>query len=308
VARPEAGVVGSLEAARCAAELAVALESAEPADQELAVQTQSIRPSVKGLGLLHIDELLFHPAIPNGLRQLFRLLYDTLGKRFPPDLRRAGVAKGDRLPRSGHPVREVLSRLAGELGMGDFEIYVSNSRPNAFSVELTDPVSIILGSNLCAAGEAQLRFAAARVMKLVTSYMAIPASLGPEELGVLLAAVIRQYDPGFTPAGVNVPAVGEETQRLARLIPKRLRDEIVRFATEISGHALDHHALWLGVQHTGNRAGLIAAGSVRASLDVLLRAGGHRDLRAARGDALVEELMRFAVSNEHCEVRAALAV
>jgi hypothetical protein len=136
--------------------------------------------------------------------------------------------------------------------------------------------------------------------------MALPASLGPEELGVLLAAIIRQHDPGFSPAGANRAAVAEETQRLARLIPKRLRDEIVRFAAEISGLGIDHHGLWLGTQHTGNRAGLIASGSVMAGIRVLCRLAGHRDLAAARGDAQVEELMRFAVSNEHCEVRAAL--
>jgi hypothetical protein len=46
---------------------------------------------------------------------------------------------------------------------------------------------------------------------------------------------------------------------------------------------------------------------VIAGLNVLRRIAGHRDLTAARGDAQVEELMRFAVSNEHCEVRAALS-
>jgi hypothetical protein len=63
------------------------------------------------------------------------------------------------------------------------------------------------------------------------------------------------------------------------------------------------------VSHTGNRAGLIASGSVMAGVNVLLRAGHHKgagDLAAARGDAQIEELLRFAVSNEHCEIRAVL--
>ena len=66
-------------------------------------------------------------------------------------------------------------------------------------------------------------------------------------------------------------------------------------------------AYWQGVHHTGNRAGLVAAGSVIAGLEVLLLLGNHADLDAARGDPFVSELVRFAVSDEHCEIRRALA-
>src|SRR5262249_30820059 len=141
-----------------------------------------------------------------------------------------------------------------------------------------------------------LRFAAARTIKLAQAAMDIPARLTPDQLGVLLAAVIRQYDPTFTPASLPVGAIAEETQLMGRLIAKRLRDEVVPFASELTGHAFDHQALWLGVQHTGNRAGLLAAGSAIASLGVLVRAGGHSDLQHARGNPMVEELIRFAVS------------
>jgi hypothetical protein len=306
-ARAQAGVAGSVEAGRCAAELVLAL-GGEVADTDRALAHEAVAqaPAIRGLGGLAIDDLLFHPSIPNGFRQIFRLLYDTLVKRYPADLRRAGVTRQERLPKTGHPVRDVLARIAADLGVADFDVYISATKPGALAVELTDPVSIVLGSGIAQLGPAELRFAAGRTLKLAMSYMAIPALLGPQELGVLLASVIRQYDPSFTPHGINAAAVAEEAKSLARLIPKRLRDEINGFAAEISGQDFDHGALWRGVQHTGNRAGLIASGSILAGVNVLLRAGQHAGVAAARGDVQIEEIIRFAVSNEHCEVRAAL--
>jgi hypothetical protein len=316
-ARGEAGVPGSAEAGRHAAELALAFGASSDDDRALATAARAQGPSAERLGGLAIDDHLFHASIPNGFRQIFRLLYDTLTKRYPADLRRAGVSRQERLPRTGHAVRDVFARVASELGAGEVEVYISSAKPQALTVELTDPLSVILGTAVATASPAELRFAAGRTIKLANSYMALPSLLGPDDLGVLLVAVIRQYDPAFAPVGVNLAAVGEEAQRLARLIPKRLRDEINSFAAEIAGHAFDRHALWLGVQHTGNRAGLIASGSVVASVNVLLRAAGHTpapptgttaaNFAAGRGDVQIEELLRFAVSNEHCEIRAALA-
>jgi hypothetical protein len=306
-ARSGIGIPGSIEAARCAAEVAAILGSADEADRALAAEALHAPPPVRGLGELAIDEALFHPSIPNGFRQVFRMLYDTMAKRYPADLRRHGVGKAERLPRGGNATREILAQLAGDLGVKDFEVYVSNQHPNLVAVELTEPVSLIVGAHVVSAGAPQLRFAAGRSLKLAASYMAVPARLRPEELGVLLAAVIRQYDPSFAPAGLAMNAVVEDAQRLGRLIPKRLRDELVPYASEISGaFSFDHQALWLGVQHTGNRAGLLAAGSAVASLGVMLRAANHPDLLSARGDPLIEEMLRFVVSNEHCELRASL--
>ncbi len=306
-ARGQAGVAGSISASRCAAEMSDALGTAEDLEHLLAEEARRDTPSARGLGDLTIDEVLFHRDAPSGFRQVFRLLNETLSRRFSPDLRRWGVARPERLPRSGHPVRETLAAVAAEMGTAsEFDIYVSSTRPGALALELTDPLSVIIGSSLASAPVAGLRFAAARVFKLAASYMAIPASLNQDELGVLLAAVVRQYDPNFAPPGINLGAVLDETQRLGRLIPKRLRDEIVRFASEIAGQGFDHRALWLGVQHTGNRAGLIASGSVLAGIDILARGSGHEDLGHARQDPQIAELIRFSVGDEHCEIRAAL--
>jgi hypothetical protein len=217
------------------------------------------------------------------------------------------VGKTDRL-QPGHPVREIAAQVAGDLGLRGIDVYLSSALPDVIAVELTEPISLVVGAAVCPANKpAQVRFVVGRALKLATSYLAIPARLTSDGLGVLLAAVIRQYDPAFQPPGVSLGAVAEEQQRLARLIPSRLRHELMPYASEVSGAAFDHHALWTGIQHTADRAGLIVSGSALSGLAVLLKLGGHRDLAAARGDAMVTSFLRYAVSDEHCELRKLLA-
>src|SRR6185436_6864136 len=111
-------------------------------------------------------------------RQIFRLLHDTLAKRYAADLRRWGVSKADRLPKSGHPVRDIAAAVAAELGIADLEVYVSSAHPVALAVEATEPLTLVLGSQLAHAEKPpQLRFAVGRALKLATSYMAVPARL-----------------------------------------------------------------------------------------------------------------------------------
>src|SRR5262249_37093386 len=202
-ARGRAGYAGSIEAGRCAAELAVLLGVADDADRAVAAEIEAQTPSARGFAGLPLDGVLVHPSVPNGFRQVFRLLYDTLGKRFPPDLRRHRVGRAERLPRSA-PAREIVAAAAGELGIADIDVYISPA-PATLAIELTEPLSLILGAPLAAAPPRGIRFAAVRALQLAVSYMAVPSRLSPEELGVLLAAIIRQSDPQFTPAGVPPP-------------------------------------------------------------------------------------------------------
>jgi tetratricopeptide (TPR) repeat protein len=304
--RAHVGVPASVHPARAALELAHALGCAEEQDRVLLGETLRPVASARGLGDLAVDESLFHSSIPNGFRQVFRLLHEILGKRFPPDLRRYGVGKADKLP-VGHAVRDVVAGLAVELGVTELDVYVSPVQAAVAAVEVGEPMALVLGADLVAGAKApQLRFAAGRAIKLAASYLAIAARLSVEELGTLLGGLIRLYEAGFAPGGLSETAVDEEQQRLTRLLAKRLRDELAPFVNEIAGLKFDPKALWWGLQHTGNRAGLLACGSVLPALTVLARTGGHKNLEASRGDVQIVELLRFSVSDEYGELRKSL--
>ncbi|HEY3359894.1 MAG TPA: hypothetical protein VGQ83_41975 [Polyangia bacterium] len=263
-----------------------------------------------------VDDLLFPGSVPAGFRHLFRLLDASLDKAYRADLKGYQVARGDRLPRTAHPVREIANGIAEALRLGDFDIYVSNAQPNALALENTDPPAIILGANLVKqASHEELRFALGRTLKLLQLHMALPSRLTPKELGLLASGIVRQFVPDFVPPGYEEAAIIAESSKVGRAIPRKMHQELMPFALECAG-TIDWDALVIDIVHVGNRAGLLLCGSVAAALTTLRRAAGHTDLaatpesfaRACRGNRQIEELLRFAVSNEYLELRRQLGI
>ena len=57
-----------------------------------------------------LDETLFDARVPAGFRNLFRLLDEPLAKMFRADVKRLGVGRHEKLPRSGHALRDVANK------------------------------------------------------------------------------------------------------------------------------------------------------------------------------------------------------
>jgi hypothetical protein len=110
-------------------------------------------------------------------------------------------------------------------------------------------------------------------------------------------------------------AVIAEASRVRSAIPRKMHQEIMPFALECAG-AIDWDALVMDLVHVGNRAGLLLCGSLGAALTVLRKAAGHGGIlatpadfaRSCRGNRQIEELLRFAVSQEYLELRRQLGI
>jgi hypothetical protein len=85
-----------------------------------------------------------------------------------------------------------------------------------------------------------------------------------------------------------------------------LQQELRPFAHGLAGARLDHHAVLAGILSGGNRAGLLASGSLASAVRILAQVAGHPDLRAAAADPAIAEVIRFAVSEEHALLRGML--
>ncbi|MBI4508337.1 MAG: tetratricopeptide repeat protein [Deltaproteobacteria bacterium] len=304
-ARARTGIVGSSCAARCAAELALALgEARDEEEGGFLREARGVAQRRFSMGAdPAIDDLWFHPGICSGLRQVFHLLAEPLAKRFPVDLRRHGVGKADRLPRSGHAAWDAIGSLAAQFNFSDVDVYISSSHPLAVAVEPSEPPILVLGTRWVHPDRAgELRFVAGMALRLATSTLSIPWRLSPDELGVLIAGIIRQVDPSFATSALPALAIAEEQHRLAKVLPKRLRDEIVPYVAEITGRGFDHLAIHHALLHSGFRAGLVCSGSVQSGIDVIsaMRHLGSADV--ALQDSFAKELCRFAVSDEHAEL------
>lgn len=309
-ARQRAGVEGSLATARCAAELALLTGAGEAPERaivtEAAGQSWRAKSSERG-SQPEVDELLYPASVSHAVRQVFALLGDRLAKLVGVDLRRYDVGRGDRVRDRDGAAAAVFEEVAREMGMAPPVLYISRKHPTVLAVEPTSPASVILGEEVArVADRAQLRFAAGRLLELAAASLALPARMTVDELGVLLAALLRLFDPEHAAAGVDAQAVDAQQQRLRRVVSGGLLQDLGPYALGIAGERFDPAAISAGLVEMGNRAGLLACGSIEAAMEMLRLTGGHADVKTALDAPDVAALARFAVSEDHAVLRGML--
>jgi lipopolysaccharide biosynthesis regulator YciM len=299
-ARANAGVDGSLPIARAAAELADLLgESGEPEQRILRTPP---KPDLAPLLRPEADDVLFPRGVQLELRQIFQLLGDRIAKHVGVNLGTFGVTRGDRLRAKDNAMAAVAQSVATGLGFGEIDVYISQRQPYAMAAEPTSPVSLVLGSAIAQAGGDAIRFAAGAALKLAQASVAIPARLTPDELGVLVVALLRVLAPDFPiPHGVDPDAVAAQNQKLKRLIPNNLMTELRPFALAVDTARFDHKVLARDLRVAGLRAGLVSSGSLVAGLRVLVGATGG-DLPSFLADPVAQGLIVFALSEDHAVV------
>ncbi|MFN0248057.1 MAG: hypothetical protein ACKV2T_14295 [Kofleriaceae bacterium] len=299
-ARASAGVDGSLPIARAAAELADLLgESGEP---EQRILRTPLKPDLAPLLRPEADDVLFPRGVPLELRQIFQLLGDRIAKHVGVNLGAFGVTRGDRLRAKDNAMAAVAQTVATGLGFGEIDVYISQRQPYAMVAEPTSPVSLVLGAAIAQAGGDAIRFAAGAALKLAQASVAIPARLSPDDLGVLVVALLRVLAPDFPiPHGVDVDAVAAQNQKLKRLIPNNMMTELRPYALGVDAARFDHKVLARDLRVAGLRAGLVSSGSLLAGMRVLVGATGG-DLPSFLADPVAQGLIVFALSEDHAVV------
>lgn len=298
-ARAAANVPGSLPIARAAAELADLLgASGEPEQKLLQLAPQA---DLTLLTKPEADEVLFAQGVPVELRHMFQLLGDRIAKHVGVDLRPYGVTRGDRLRAKDNPVAAVAQSVATALGFGEIDVYISNRQPWVMVAEPTSPISLVIGSSVAGAGGDAIKFAAGGALKLAQASLAIPARLPTDDLGVLVVALLRLFQADFPIVEVDADAVAAQAQKLRRLIPTGLMNELKPFALGIDSQRFRHTDLSRDLKVAGLRAGLVASGSLLAGLRILAsQAGG--ELPAFLSDPAAQGLIAFALGEDHAVV------
>jgi hypothetical protein len=298
-ARASAGVDGSLPIARAAAELASLLGAS--GDPERVLLGEQGRVDLSHLLRPEADELLFPRSVQQELRQLFTLLGDRIAKHVGVDLRAHGVGRGDRLRAKDSAVAAHAQDVATGLGFGEIDVYVSAREPFAMLAEPTSPVSLVIGQAIAKGDPRSVRFAAGTALKLAQGSLAIPARLPPEDLGVLVVALLRQFQTEFPLGGLDEGAIASQMQKLKRLIPSGLLNELKPFAHAVDAGSFNYRELSRDLRIAGLRAGLVAAGSLLAGLNVLASQVGA-DVPSFLADPVAQGLVSFALSEDHATV------
>jgi tetratricopeptide (TPR) repeat protein len=299
-ARAQTNLQGSKPVARAAAELAELLGAAGEPEQRILQEPNT--PDVSLLGKPEADEVLFPRSVQLELRQMFQLLGDRIAKHVGVDLRPYGVARGDRLRARDNPVASVAQSVATALGFtNEIDVYVSNKQPWAMVAEPTSPVSLVIGSSIANAGGDAIRFAAGAALKLAQASLAIPARLPIDDLGVLTVALLRLFQPEFPGLAVDPDAVSAQLQKLKRLVPTSLMNELKPFALAVDAQHFNHRELARDLKVAGLRAGLVASGSLMAGLRILSGAN-EAELSSFLADPVAQGLVSFALGEDHAAV------
>jgi hypothetical protein len=178
--------------------------------------------------------------------------------------------------------------------------------PAAGRGEPGDRPAVILAAELPALGGHALRFAAARALRLVSTHLDLVLAVPPVDAGALLGGVIRQFVPDFRHSGIRDEQLAVEAERVAKLLPRKLKAEVMPFAVE-SAAAFDLAAVHEAVRDGANAVGLLASGDLPAALAAVV-AGSSRTLAPAElaqhAEALA--LLRFALSDDYDELAQAM--
>jgi len=116
---------------------------------------------------------------------------------------------------------------------------------------------------------------------------------------VLLVGLLRLFQSDFPALAVDPDAIAQQTQKLRRLIPTGLLNELKPFALAVNAATFDHRALSRGLATAGLRAGVVTAGSVGVALRVAMARAQVADLPTAMTDPVLRELVQFAIGEDH---------
>jgi tetratricopeptide (TPR) repeat protein len=262
-----------------------------------------------------LDDLLAPEAMGPALRALLARTGDALDATVPADLRGMRAAP---LPPSAAPTGQMLSQLAGAVGLGNVQILSSPSVGKTVMPCTSSPPVLVLGDSfLATTAERQRAFLVIRALKLVLARASALIRVPPADMPVLVAAWFRAFNPTWVAPGVNAGALADMSRRLAPAIPRQLDADVGVIALEAAANlGTNAPALGAAALAWANRVALLAVGDPGAALDAIAWTQGAEgapagaEARATWIARTVEarDLIAFSVSDAYAEARARLGL
>ncbi|HEY2406122.1 MAG TPA: tetratricopeptide repeat protein [Polyangiaceae bacterium] len=249
---------------------------------------------------------LADPADSGPIGDLLKALATTICAALGPSLAALGVGKRERVDaRMGLPVRNEIAAWAGALGIGEFELYIGGSDPDAVSVIPTETPAIVIGSAVAAPLNARHRGAIARELFALRRGTTVLRHREATEIGALVVAACRLVE-------VQVPSpqyamLDEFTRQLGKEIPRRIRKQLPELAAAVANLAPDPLAWSHAAKSSLDRMAVIAAADVSW---VLADRGNPRGNLGVTDEARerAQRLLAFVLSTSYLELRDKLGM
>jgi hypothetical protein len=244
--------------------------------------------------------------MPACTRLLFRYGSEALNRVVPFDPK---AIAAQRLSRN-HPFRALAEDLARRAGMGDIEILGSSALPSAFVTVADSPAQLVVGEELLEKLDPdEQAFLTARALKIARSQASITCRIRPDEMGLLIHALIRTELPQHAPAGHAPAALENAARRIAKQLSRKQVTELAPVLRALAqAPDFDASRVYTLASGAGNRAGLLVTGSPRAALSGLLKLAGRMPNGPMRVEHVVgveeaRDLLSFALRDAHFEAR-----
>ena len=246
------------------------------------------------------------------IADLIGALGEGLSKLYPPDLERFGVTARDRINgRASHPVRTLAERTARLFGVSEFDLFLSRTGYVVGRVELTDPVAIILPSNMEELKEAEQTFTLARLFSNLGRRLHIVDKLGPQAVELLLAAAAKNAEPSYVTPLANEDSLTTLARRVAKSLSwvrrRGMEEAALRYASE---GTLSVSEWYVKAHRTASRAAVILADDLAAGIEVLRRytKADDESQKSIGTEAAIRDLTLFWVSDAALDLRRKLGM
>jgi tetratricopeptide (TPR) repeat protein len=293
---------------------ALAVLGATDAAEIRAVREARVRWTDETAGIItgaEFEAVIRHPDERHPATALLASMVEALPRLYSMSLEDWGVTKADRLgPRSEDPVRPIVTRVAGLLGLAEgFEIYLARTGATQVEVEASQPPSVIVPPTLPAMPRQEAYLQLGRQLGRVRAGTHAALRVPLKDLGLLVAAGVRTVYPDYGRGALPEDKLNDVSQKIARALPRRHRRAFEQAALSFrDGGVFDSDRWRAALLHTGHRASIVASGDVVGSFDYIARLDRRlsaalvqspEELRAAAaGNIEVIEMINFALGEE----------
>jgi tetratricopeptide (TPR) repeat protein len=233
------------------------------------------------------------------LGAVFAALWEGAAARTP-DLASLGVGPSERVsPVEVSPLAQIYSLCARALGNRKTGLYRRPGPHRELRLVAQPPTAIVVGAAFTdGRALSDVKFILGRALEIARPEYVLAAALSPDDFERLFFAVLRAFHPRLARAPLLAgDPRDDEAAAWKKAMPYKAARRLAELFASFDDDAFSPAAWRRSVQHTGNRAGLLAAGDLVAAARVL----------NAEGDADgVRELARFAASDAYPALRARL--
>jgi thioredoxin-like negative regulator of GroEL len=253
------------------------------------------------------SKYLFHPHALGALTDLWEIIGPATYQLWPEDLAVLGVGRSERVSsKNASGVAKEIFDLSGSFGIGLEEIYVGGNQPSQIRVVANSAgAALVVGSRVGPKLSLEERHRMGAILAGVRlSTLALPR-IPAAELELLVASAIREGQPEYR---LDLPAERMEDigKRFRKVLSRKDRKALPLTAVSAAGAGVDIDRWRLGLGRTLARVGLLCSGEVKASVEA--ERTQPDESRLSKDPDATRELLLFALSDAHLELRRALGV